>query len=107
MIIQGIGHGFFSTPNNNIILSSVDNKKDIPTASASVATVRNLGQAFSLGILTVTFAFIMGNVEITPSNYHLLVLSNQTTLIIISILSVISIILSVIALKNRLKNKSS
>jgi MFS family permease len=106
MIIQGIGHGFFSTPNNNIILSSVDNKKDIPTASASVATVRNLGQAFSLGILTVTFAFIMGNVEITPSNYHLLVLSNQTTLIIISILSVISIILSVIALKNRLKNKS-
>ena len=104
MIIQGIGHGFFSTPNNNIILSSVENKKDIPTASASVATVRNLGQSFSLGILTVTFAFIMGNVPITPSNYNLLVLSNHITLIIITILGIMAIILSIIGLKNSKKD---
>ena len=106
MIIQGIGHGFFSTPNNNIILSSVDNKKDIPTASASVATVRNLGQSFSLGILTVTFAFIMGNVEIQPSNYDLLVQSNQTTMLIITALSILAIILSVIGLKSSMNDKS-
>ena len=103
MILQGIGHGFFSTPNNNIILSNVDDKKDIPTASASVATVRNLGQSFSLGILTVTFAFIMGNVAIQPSNYDLLVLSNQTTLLIITILGIVAVILSVIGLKNSMK----
>ncbi|MBO7719785.1 MAG: MFS transporter [Methanosphaera sp.] len=106
MIIQGVGHGFFSTPNNNIILSSVDDKKDIPTASASVATVRNLGQSFSLGILTVTFAFIMGNVQIQPSNYNLLIQSNQTTLLIITILSIFAIILSVIGLKNSMGDKS-
>lgn len=106
MIIQGIGHGFFSTPNNNIILSSVDNKKDIPTASASVATVRNLGQSFSLGILTVTFAFIMGNVEIQPSNYDLLVQSNQTTMLIITALSILAIVLSVIGLKSSMNDKS-
>ncbi len=99
MIIQGIGHGFFSTPNNNIILSSVDDKKYIPTASASVATVRNLGQSFSMGILTVTFAFIMGNVPIQASNYDLLIISNQTTMMIIALLSLISILLSVIGLK--------
>ena len=103
MILQGIGHGFFSTPNNNIILSNVDNKKDIPTASASVATVRNLGQSFSLGILTVTFAFIMGNVAIQPSNYDLLVLSNQTTLLIITILGIVAVILSIIGLRNSIK----
>ena len=103
MILQGIGHGFFSTPNNNIILSNVDDKKDIPTASASVATVRNLGQSFSLGILTVTFAFIMGNVAIQPSNYDLLILSNQTTLLIITILGIVAVILSVIGLKNSMK----
>ncbi len=106
MIIQGIGHGFFSTPNNNIILSSVDNKKDIPTASASVATVRNLGQSFSLGILTVIFAFIMGNVEIQPSNYDLLVQSNQTTMLIITALSILAIVLSVIGLKSSMNDKS-
>ena len=106
MIIQGIGHGFFSTPNNNIILSSVDNKKDIPTASASVATVRNLGQSFSLGILTITFAFIMGNVEIQPSNYDLLVQSNQTTMLIITALSILAIVLSVIGLKSSMNDKS-
>jgi len=107
MIIQGIGHGFFSTPNNNIILSSVDDKKYIPTASASVATVRNLGQSFSIGILTVTFAFIMGNVPIQASNYHLLIISNQTTLLIIALLSLLSIILSILGLKNTRKTKKS
>lgn len=107
MVIQGIGHGFFSTPNNNIILSSVDNKKDIPTASASVATVRNLGQSFSLGILTVTFAFIMGNVPIQPSNYNLLVISNQTTLTIITILGAVAVILSVIGLRNSINKNTS
>ena len=107
MILQGIGHGFFSSPNNNIILSSVDNKKDIPTASASVATVRNLGQSFSLGILTVTFAFIMGNVPIQPSNYDLLVLSNQITLTIITLLGILAIILAIIGLRNSVKNRTS
>lgn len=107
MVIQGIGHGFFSTPNNNIILSSVDNKKDIPTASASVATVRNLGQSFSLGILTVTFAFIMGNVPIQPSNYNLLVISNQTTLTIITLLGAVAVILSVIGLRNSINKNTS
>ena len=107
MIIQGIGHGFFSTPNNNIILSSVDDKKYIPTASASVATVRNLGQSFSIGILTVTFAFIMGNVPIQASNYHLLIISNQTTLLIIALLSLLSIILSILGLKNTRKTNKS
>lgn len=106
MILQGIGHGLFSSPNNNIILSNVDNKKDIPTASASVATVRNLGQAFSMGILTVTFAVIMGNVAIEASNYNLLVLSNQTTLLVTAILGAVAIILSAVGLKNSLKEKT-
>ncbi len=105
MVLQGIGHGFFSSPNNNIILSSVDNKKDIPTASASVATVRNLGQAFSLGILTVCFAFIMGNVPIQASNYHLLLISNHMTLTITTLLCSVAVILSIIGLRNSMKAK--
>lgn len=105
MAMQGIGHGFFSSPNNNIILSSVDNRKDIPTASASVATVRNLGQAFSLGILTVCFAFIMGNVPIQASNYHLLQASNQVTLTITTLLCAIAVVLSAIGLRNSIKSR--
>ena len=99
MILQGIGFGLFSSPNNNVIMGSVD-KKDIGTASASTATVRSIGQSFSLGLLTLVFAIVMGNVPIEPSNYNLLVTSSQITMIISTILCVLAVILSLIGLKS-------
>ena len=56
MILQGIGMGLFSSPNMNAIMSSVP-PKDAPTASASQATMRTIGQTMSLGLLTLVFAF--------------------------------------------------
>ena len=55
MILQGIGMGLFSSPNMNAIMSSVP-PKDAPTASASQATMRTIGQTMSLGLLTLVFA---------------------------------------------------
>lgn len=105
MILQGIGYGLFSSPNNNTIMSSVD-KKEAGTASASLSTVRTLGQTFSLGMLTVIFAFIMGNVMIQPSNYNLLLQSCQMSMIISTILGVFAVILSLIGTKSSY-NKNS
>lgn len=55
MILQGIGMGLFSSPNMNAIMSSVP-PKYAPTASASQATMRTIGQTMSLGLLTLVFA---------------------------------------------------
>ncbi|WP_308574640.1 MFS transporter [uncultured Methanosphaera sp.] len=105
MILQGVGFGFFSSPNSNIIMSSVD-KDDVGTASASLSTVRTIGQSFSLGLLTVVFAFIMGNVPIIPSNYHLLIQSSQMTMAIATFLCLIAVFLSLKGLNYHKEKKN-
>ena len=105
MILQGVGFGFFSSPNSNIIMSSVD-KDDVGTASASLSTVRTIGQSFSLGLLTVVFAFIMGNVPIIPSNYYLLIQSSQMTMAIATFLCLIVVFLSLKGLNYHKEKKN-
>ena len=65
MILQGIGMGLFSSPNMNAIMSSVP-PKYAPTASASQATMRTIGQTMSLGLLTLVFAWVMGSLQLAP-----------------------------------------
>lgn len=101
MILHGLGFGIFSSPNSNIILGSVE-KKYIATASASLSTVRTIGQSFSLGLLTLIFSFIMGNVIIVPSNYPLLVQSSQITMIFSTIFCIIAVVLSLIGVKSKI-----
>ena len=47
MISHGLGFGIFSSPNTNAIMGSVP-PKDTPVASASVATMRVIGQTMSM-----------------------------------------------------------
>jgi Arabinose efflux permease len=65
LIVIGIGFGFFSPPNINAIMGSVD-KRYYGVANGINGTVRVVGQMLSLGIATTIFAFVIGRVEITP-----------------------------------------
>lgn len=100
MAFQGFGFGLFSSPNTNAIMGSVP-PKDTPIASASVATMRVIGQTLSMGMFTLIFAFIMGNVPIIPANYHLLLLSCQVASGICASLCVISIFASLVGIKSK------
>jgi EmrB/QacA subfamily drug resistance transporter len=68
LIILGIGFGLFSSPNINAIMSAVD-KKYYGVASGINSTMRLLGQMLSMGISMMIFAIVIGQVEITPTNY--------------------------------------
>ncbi len=100
MIIYGIGFGLFSPPNTNVIMSSVP-PKDTSVASAAVATMRTVGQAMSLGILTLVFAFVMGNVPIIEEYYPLLISSCQITCIICVALCIASVFASFVGIKSK------
>ena len=102
MVIYGIGFGLFSPPNTNVIMSSVP-PKDTSVASAAVATMRTVGQAMSLGILTLVFAFVMGDVPIVRQYYPLLISSCQITCIICVVLCIASVFASFVGIKS---NKS-
>jgi EmrB/QacA subfamily drug resistance transporter len=71
LLIVGLGFAMFSSPNVNAIMGSVD-RRHLGSASASVGTARVLGQMFSMGIVTVVFAVLMGPVHIDPEGYPLL-----------------------------------
>lgn len=71
----GLGFAFFSSPNMNTILSSVQ-KNQLGLASGSAATMRVVGQIVSMTIATLYFATIMGkqNIEKVPDNLFLQVI---------------------------------
>src|SRR5690606_37804383 len=66
--IVGLGFSMFSSPNVNAIMGSVD-RRFLGSAAASVSTARVLGQMFSMGIVTVVFALLMGRVQISPERF--------------------------------------
>ena len=98
MIIYGVGFGLFSPPNTNVIMGSVP-PKDTSVASAAVATMRTVGQAMSMGILTLVFAFVMGDVPIIEQYYPMLVQSCQLTCLICVVLCIASVFASFVGIK--------
>ena len=74
LCLHGLGFGLFSSPNTNTIMSSVE-RKDYGLASASVATMRSIGQMLSMGLAMLVFAVVMGRVEVTPENHGAFVTS--------------------------------
>jgi EmrB/QacA subfamily drug resistance transporter len=84
LVLLGIGFAFFSSPNVNAIMSSVDNKF-YGIASAMQATMRLVGQMLSMGIAMLVFAWIIGSRSISHANGELLIRSAK---IIFGILAV-------------------
>ncbi|MGQ9458569.1 MAG: MFS transporter [Anaerolineae bacterium] len=64
----GLGFGFFSSPNTNAIMGSVE-RQYYGVASAIVATMRLLGQMLSMGIATLLLALYVGQVQMAPPVY--------------------------------------
>jgi hypothetical protein len=74
-------------------MSSVEDRLH-GVASSMVATVRTLGQMFSMGIAMLTFALFMGQVEISPALYPLLLKAIKTACTIFGFLCVVGIFAS-------------
>jgi len=90
LLVLGIGFGIFSSPNTNVIMSSVE-KKYYGQASASTGTVRLTGQAFSMGIAGMAIGLQVGNHAIEPSVYPAFLQSMRITFMVFASLSVIGI----------------
>ena len=93
LMILGFGFALFSSPNMNAIMSSVD-KRFYGIASASVGTMRLLGQMFSMGIVTLIFALFIGRAQITPDYFPELIKSVQVAFIVFSSLCITGIFFS-------------
>ena len=85
MILLGLGHALFASPNINAVMSSVP-KTAYGVASAMAATMRQIGMVLGMGIAMLMFALYIGRFEITPEYYPLFQESMRTSFIILAIL---------------------
>ena len=100
LIVLGIGFGFFSSPNTNAVMGSVE-RKFYGVASGMLGTMRLTGQTFSLGISLLLFSLYIGRVQITPEYYPLFLKSMKTAFIIMAALCFLGIFASVARGKTR------
>jgi EmrB/QacA subfamily drug resistance transporter len=85
LIMLGVGFALFSSPNVNATMSAVENKY-YGIASATLSTMRLVGQMFSMGITMLVFAVILGNHPLAQANNHLLLKSTQIIFFILGCL---------------------
>jgi EmrB/QacA subfamily drug resistance transporter len=93
LIILGFGFAFFSSPNTNAVMSSVETKT-YGVASATLATMRSIGMMLSMGIAMLISAIYIGRVEITPEYYSAFVAGMKIAFVIFAALCFVGIFAS-------------
>ncbi len=85
LVILGFGFALFSSPNTNAVMSSVE-KRFYGVASGTLATMRQIGMTFSMGMAMLLFALYIGRVQITPEYYSLFLRSVNVAFVIFAAL---------------------
>ena len=67
LLLMGVGCALFSSPNMNIIMSSVE-KKSLSMAAAIVAELRSIGMVVSLTIISIFLSIYVGQMELNTQN---------------------------------------
>jgi EmrB/QacA subfamily drug resistance transporter len=93
--LMGVGLAFFSSPNTNAIMGSVD-RAQYGVASSTIGTMRLTGQMLSMGIAMTVFVLNLGTAEIIPLLYPKLLTSIRTTFTIFFVICLPGIIASMI-----------
>jgi EmrB/QacA subfamily drug resistance transporter len=94
LIVLGMGFGFFSSPNINAVMSSVE-KRFYGVASGVLGTMRLTGQMFSMGVTLLLFAIYIGGKEIAPQYYPVFLKCMKIAFIISASLCFLGIFASV------------
>jgi Arabinose efflux permease len=85
LVLVGLGIASFSSPNTNAVMSSAP-KRAYGVASATLATMRQVGMVLSMGVAMLMFALYIGRVQITPESYPFFLKSIRMAFIIFAIL---------------------
>jgi len=93
LIWVGLGFAFFSSPNMNTIMSSV-NKSQLGLASGTSATMRVIGQITSMTIATLFFAGLFGKLSVETVSNELFLIALKWSFICFTLISAVGIYFS-------------
>jgi EmrB/QacA subfamily drug resistance transporter len=68
-VLLGAGFGLFSSPNTSAIMGSVE-RRCYGIAAGTVATMRMVGQMFSMGIAMLLLSLFVGRVQLSPAQHN-------------------------------------
>ncbi len=91
--LLGLCFAFFSSPNTNAIMSSVE-ERYYGVASGMVRTMRSLGMMTSMAIAMTAISIFMGRVQVTPKVYPQILASLTAILSVFVVLCVIGVFAS-------------
>jgi len=95
LIVLGFGFGMFSSPNTNVVMSSVD-KKVYGSASATLATMRSTGMMFSMAIASLSMHLFLGNAKISMQNLPAFITSTKIVFTIFTVLCFVGVFFSLV-----------
>jgi EmrB/QacA subfamily drug resistance transporter len=93
LILIGFGFALFSSPNTNAVMSSAP-RIAYGVASATLATMRQIGMLLSMTIVMLMFILYIGSDEITPEYYPFFQESMKTSFVIFAALCFIGVFAS-------------
>lgn len=93
LALLGLGFAFFSSPNTNAIMSSVE-KRYYGVASGMVGTMRSIGMMTSMAIAMTALSIFMGRVQVTPEVYPSFLRAMTAILSVFVLLCVIGVFAS-------------
>lgn len=100
LLVMGIGFGLFSSPNTNSIMSRVS-KTDYAVANSIVSTMRNVGQSFSMALVSIIVSVRLGDKALSETTPEVLVGTIKICFVVFLVLCVIG---TVISMKRGAKN---
>jgi len=101
LFILGLGLGLFSTPNNTVIMNSVE-KKDYGFASSTLSTMRLMGQTFSIAVSVIILNMFAGSAKIETMSEEGLITALRMAFILFSLICAAGAVMS-LAGRNTLK----
>jgi EmrB/QacA subfamily drug resistance transporter len=85
LVFLGLGFALFSSPNTNAIMSSV-RREFYGVAGAVVSAMRQIGMMFSMGIVMMILALLLGSSEISSRNQDQFVTSMRVAFTVFAVL---------------------
>lgn len=94
LALIGLGFALFSSPNTNAVMASVQPRL-FGIASSTLGTMRLVGQALSMAIVTLLMAVYIGSTQLAQADPQVLMKSIHTMFIIFFILCCLGILASI------------
>ena len=93
LMTVGVGFALFAAPNMSSIMGSVPPKM-LASAGSLASSVRVIGQMFSMALVTLVMALVMGRVPIEPASYTALGRAISVSFVVAAGLCLIAMALS-------------